>query len=345
VILHAHSLPPREEEIGQDTAKRAPKEWRTYFIPDVLANELAWLGMTTFILVLMCTWFYHAPLENHADPQVTPLHTTAPWYFLWLQGMLKLGDKVMMGIVLPTIIFGGMFALPYIDLGPSRRYANRRVALTVGALTLFLFCILQYMGTPFYGVNTAKDIEVAQELIPQEGVGPVRAVPFDEWVANVNASGNEIIWTADLDLLKKQNSDLLKAKQPTNDTQYDIILSEKNAIVIEKDNIEELEEKYAEDYPELWHVIEEFHYLLFDRYDDELPNAKGYLSISLQQPNLVRVYLLTTWDTTQLEEDGTTMFDDDGKAVLAVEPGDGSTIRGISGKTVFINRESEWHQH
>ncbi|HRF98521.1 MAG TPA: cytochrome b N-terminal domain-containing protein, partial [Aggregatilineales bacterium] len=95
VIIHGHSLPPQKENIGEDTAKRVPLDKRVYFIPDVLTSEMMWIGVTSFILVVLCIWFYHAPLEAHADPQATPLGTTAPWYFLWIQGALKLGDKVL----------------------------------------------------------------------------------------------------------------------------------------------------------------------------------------------------------------------------------------------------------
>ncbi len=75
VVVHAHSLPPREENIGEDTAKRVPLDKRVYFIPDILTSEIMWIGVTTLVLVVLVTWFFHAPLENHADPQVTPLGT------------------------------------------------------------------------------------------------------------------------------------------------------------------------------------------------------------------------------------------------------------------------------
>src|SRR5215207_1241345 len=65
VIIHAHSLPPKGENIGEDTAKRVPLDKRVYFIPDVLTSEIMWIGVTSFILVVLCTWFFHAPLESH----------------------------------------------------------------------------------------------------------------------------------------------------------------------------------------------------------------------------------------------------------------------------------------
>src|SRR5262245_33084659 len=182
VVLHGASLPPRDEEVGQDTAKRIPMYRRVYFTPDILTNELTWFGLTSFIMVVLCIWFFHAPLEHHANPQVTPLHTTAPWYFLWLQGLLKLGDKVFWGLVVPTVLLGAFLVWPYLDVGPSRRYAHRRFALSMMLIFITIMLFLSYMGTPKYGVDTAGDQEIAQELAPVEGIGAVRLMAYDSWV-------------------------------------------------------------------------------------------------------------------------------------------------------------------
>lgn len=337
VVLHGHSLPPREEEVGKDTAKRVPMDRRTYYIPDIMSNELAWIGMCGFILVLLCLWFFHAPLENHADPQVTPLHTTAPWYFLWLQGMLKLGDKVIMGVVLPTVIFGFLFVLPYVDLTPSRRYAHRRIALSLGMLTCLALVILTYMGTPYYGVSTAANDEVAQELIPMEGVGEIRAIPFDELQANLTATeSSNVIWSVEVDAWKNSTAPV--------DFDANVLARDPNAIVIREDNLDQLEELYKENYPELWKAIEEYHHLLFDEFSDSLPNAVGYISISLTQSNLVRFYILMTWDVPQVDDEGEIVMNDDDEPKLLLNE-EGNPIRAISGKQVYIHEESEWHAH
>lgn len=333
VVLHGHSLPPKYDEVGKDTAKRVPLDSRTYFIPDVMSNELAWIGVVTFLMVLLSVWFFHAPLENHADPQVTPLHTTAPWYFLWLQGLLKLGDKVLMGIIVPTVVFGILFIFPYLDLTPSRRYAHRRFMLTVGAVTVFGWTILTYMGTPWYGVETSADVEVAQELIPQEGVGPVRAVPFDEWEANLTVyDPADTIWQQDVDLLKAQvrgedDSTVRDNIYEAAVAPYSIAVQEDQVVIRGGEEViewDEMEETFGEEYPELWHVIEEYHRLLFDTYADDLDNPIGYFSISMPQHDLVRVYLLITWQG---------------------EDEDGTISRQISGKQVYLHAEAEWHEH
>lgn len=181
VIIHAHSLPPGEENPGEDTARKIPMDKRSYFLPDVATKEIYWIVMWTGLLILMVTvGGWHAPLEPHADSQVTPLHTTAPWYFLWLQGMLKLGDKVFWGVIAPGILVNLVFVIPYLEVGPSRRYVHRRIGLTIAAVSVVAFSALTYMGTPYYAVSSSADQEVVAALVPQTHPGPLRGTPFEE---------------------------------------------------------------------------------------------------------------------------------------------------------------------
>lgn len=201
VVIHGHSLPPEAEAVGEDTAKRVPMDQRTYFTPDIITRELFYLSAITFILV---AWValpipqiqlgpikipFHAPLEPHADPQVTPLHTTAPWYFLWLQGMLKLGDKVLWGVLLPTAIVGLTLVLPYLEVGPSRRYGHRRIGLSAGLIVVALLAILSFMGTPHYAVTSSPDQEVAAVLAPETHPGPLRTTHYDDLLLGEYSAG------------------------------------------------------------------------------------------------------------------------------------------------------------
>jgi ubiquinol-cytochrome c reductase cytochrome b subunit len=180
VVLHGHSLPPEAEPVGEDTAKRVPTDQRTYFMPDVLTREILYTVLVTAIVVAWAIFSFHAPLEPHADPLVTPLHTTAPWYFLWLQGFLKIGDKFLWGIIAPGIVFGLLTVLPYLEVGPSRRYGDRRVGLSLGFVTIALLAITSYMGTPWYGVSSTPDQEVVAHLLPQTHPGPIRNADWNE---------------------------------------------------------------------------------------------------------------------------------------------------------------------
>jgi ubiquinol-cytochrome c reductase cytochrome b subunit len=96
--------------------------------------------------------------------------------------MLKLGDKTIMGIILPTIIFGLLFLVPYIDLNPHRRFFKRPIAIGIGLLAVMALAVLSYTGLPQFGIETPAATRILQDLAPEEGIGPLRAVPYDELV-------------------------------------------------------------------------------------------------------------------------------------------------------------------
>jgi len=181
VILHGHSLPPGAEDVGVDTAKRVPMESRVYFMPQILTRELWHVSGLTAILVLVCTFIYNAPvLEAHADPLITPLHITSPWYFLWLQGLLKIGDKVIWGLLVPGALTGVLLMLPYFEVGPSRRYGDRRLGLSAAALSIAGLAVLSFMGSPWYKVTTSPDQEAVATLLPQTHPGPLREANWED---------------------------------------------------------------------------------------------------------------------------------------------------------------------
>ena len=184
VVRHGHSLPPEIETVGEDTARKVSQDKRVPFLPDVFTNEMVWFGILLVALVVpIALNLYHAPLEHPANPNSTPLHTVAPWYFLFIQGWLKLGDKTFFGVIFPTILIGLLLLWPYLDYNPSRRYGDRRFALAAMFGVIGLLVISSYMGTPGFAVVTAPQIEIGFEFMPGEKVGPIRAIPFDQMTA------------------------------------------------------------------------------------------------------------------------------------------------------------------
>jgi len=166
------------------------------------------------------TWYAGAPLENHANPLVTPQHTVAPWYFYWLQGLIKiphifpffpsdwgitasidgffanvlgLTPKTLWGIVIPPLVILLLVVVPYIDPNPSRRYADRKVAITLGVLFELLILYLTLGGRPqgvpvtgFGDVRGDPATEVAQDFIPDEGESIIKAIPYDQLVVGTH---------------------------------------------------------------------------------------------------------------------------------------------------------------
>jgi quinol-cytochrome oxidoreductase complex cytochrome b subunit len=178
VVHFGISLPAQEEEVGQDTANKVPADRRVYFLPDVMIDEASFLIAFTTIMMVITAFFFQAPLESIANPQSTPLHTVAPWYFYWLQGMLKIADKMIAGVILPGVLLVLLMAIPYLDMNPSRRAKDRRVAIISGVVAGIVMIILSWMGTPQYAVQGAPAVEIVQELMPEEGAGLVREISY-----------------------------------------------------------------------------------------------------------------------------------------------------------------------
>lgn len=180
--LHGISLPAVVEEGDLTEAQRQEARQRVPFIPDGLFHELFLACVTLFVVVAVCLFVYDAPLEHHADPRHTPLDTEAPWFFLWVQGLLKLGDKQLMGVWVPLVIFLLLFILPYLDRNPRRLARHRPIALALGAIFVVAMGVFTYMGSHRYGIEMPAAVRIGQDLAPEEGVGILHTVPYDELV-------------------------------------------------------------------------------------------------------------------------------------------------------------------
>jgi ubiquinol-cytochrome c reductase cytochrome b subunit len=178
---HGISLPARMEEgnVSPEVKKTAKQRWD--YLPDLFSHEVYLVVLGLFLLLAVTIFFYGgAPLENIANPQQTPLDTKSPWYFWWLQGLLKLGDKTIMGIIIPTLIVILLLAVPYIDRNPHRSFVKRPIAVGLGVLLLLVLILLSYMGLPQYGIETPAATRIIQDMSPEEGHGPLNQVSYDQ---------------------------------------------------------------------------------------------------------------------------------------------------------------------
>jgi ubiquinol-cytochrome c reductase cytochrome b subunit len=346
VIVHGHSLPPQKENIGEDTAKRVPLDKRVYFVPDALTSEIMWIGVTTFIMVLLCVWFYHAPLEAHADPQVTPLGTTAPWYFLWIQGALKLGDKVLWGIIFPTIVFVGLMILPYLDTTASRRYADRRFMLSFCFVLISGTTLLSYMGLPEYGVGSTAESSINYELTHEPAhskMGTLLPVPFDELQPGQYATVafSEEGPTAALDELNELVATTTFLEEDGEGNLMEVALSDRIEAVLKAAHAD-VETLNFRDIPatspELRDVMAEFHHLVED-YPNELLNGWGAVIVSDAQQDLRRLDLLIVWEAVELDQGAPVVEDGEVVSILDVE---GNPTYRIFTDHIYIHRDAAY---
>ncbi|MDZ4767214.1 MAG: cytochrome bc complex cytochrome b subunit [Chloroflexota bacterium] len=352
VVVHGHSLPPKEENIGEDTAKRVPLDKRVYFIPDILTSEIMWIAVTTLILVILSTWFFHAPLENHADPQITPLGTTAPWYFLWVQGALKLGDKVLWGIIFPTIYVGFLAVLPYIDTTRSRRWAHRRSIFTIILALIAVTVILSYMGLAEFGVINSADVDVLHHMTMEPAhnhIGLLRPVPFDQLTPGIYT-------TRQFDASPGEEAEVLAGFN--TEIEQSLIAPYRVSDTFTADTTEGFVANYLEvqqhlhipasglnfvslptDATELMSIMDEFHHEL-EVEEKELHNGWGGIVITDEQASLKRVDLFIFWNEVEMER-GFPVLDANGEPILALGA-DGNPILRISSQRVYIHEDSQY---
>lgn len=116
-------------------------------IPD---KVFAWPGLlriealvSMVAIIVLCLWsiLIDAPLEEAANPSVTPNPAKAPWYFLGLQELLVYFDPWIAGVLIPGLCIVGLMAIPYIDVNPKGNgyYTFKR---RIFAVSTFMFGFL-----------------------------------------------------------------------------------------------------------------------------------------------------------------------------------------------------------
>lgn len=171
-------LPPQKKG-GKNQPSAETESRQLPFLPDVALREALLSLAALLALVIAAAFFYDAPLESQANPWQTPTATRAPWFFLWLQGALKLGDSLVMGLGLPLLLVLFLLFFPCIAeqfRGWQRVALPRLTALLLAAALIFL----SILGLPEYGINARPLQALLEESIPQEQRSGLRSFSFAE---------------------------------------------------------------------------------------------------------------------------------------------------------------------
>lgn len=123
----------------------------THLIPKEL---LAAIMVIIFLNVISV--YFNAPLEELANPTVTPNPAKAPWYFLGLQELVHYSAFVG-GVLLPFLIFIGLIIIPYIDTKSKDTgvwfSSNRKIQNILFGSFVIIMVALIIIGTFFRGPN------------------------------------------------------------------------------------------------------------------------------------------------------------------------------------------------
>jgi len=113
----------------------------------VRREALAMIIATTILVVLSA--FIPAPIGPPINFQDAPvLEARAPWFFLWIQQLLKLGDPFLFGVLLPLGILIFLALIPYIlpvpkpvELGRWFPGGGRLTQVLVGIITIAIILL------------------------------------------------------------------------------------------------------------------------------------------------------------------------------------------------------------
>ncbi len=127
-----------------------------------LTLRLAVVTLATVAVAIILTFIAHAPLEEPANPAVTPNPAKAPWYFLWLQelvtittinlGGITINGALIGGIIIPGILVLAALAWPYLDKSSVRSVGvwfagERKRQNLIFLLIVLAILILTIVGT------------------------------------------------------------------------------------------------------------------------------------------------------------------------------------------------------
>lgn len=146
---------PMVEKAPEDTVESFPH----YFILLTICSLAV-----TFVLLLI-SLFWDAPLEDLANPLVTPNPGKAPWYFTGIQELIHYTTKpVIPAIIVPLLLIIWLLLIPYIDRKPKTKSVSLLNRIFIGGekrkvlvilFTCFIFgaLIFTVIGSLFRGEN------------------------------------------------------------------------------------------------------------------------------------------------------------------------------------------------
>ncbi|MES2201931.1 MAG: cytochrome C [candidate division FCPU426 bacterium] len=151
-VKPAAVVPPRPP--AKPAAPPWPYDEKVLCYPNMIFHELV-VSLGTVVVIWIWSLMMDAPLEEMANPNLTPNPSRAPWYFLGLQELLVYFDPWIAGVLLPQFIVQGLILLPYVDTNPTQQvyysYKGRELEFWVMSIGFFMWFILIIIGSTMRG--------------------------------------------------------------------------------------------------------------------------------------------------------------------------------------------------
>jgi len=160
--------------------------------PHLLVREAIAFEVLVIALVLVAL-VWDAPLEQLANPLVTPNPAKAPWYFLGLQELLHYFPPFVAGILIPTLVVIALVIIPYFNINIEgepfwARNRVRRLQVFLGvfvALAVILLAPEEKAWTVLLPTVAVAGLLLYSYYLPPEATGwrgHIRGRPVSWWV-------------------------------------------------------------------------------------------------------------------------------------------------------------------
>ncbi len=113
--------------------------------PHLLIREAIAFQVLVIAMVLVAL-FWDAPLEQLANPLLTPNPAKAPWYFLGLQELLHFFPPFVAGILIPTLVVIALVVIPYFNVNVEGEAIWSRPARNLRIVIITIFFLLAFLA-------------------------------------------------------------------------------------------------------------------------------------------------------------------------------------------------------
>src|SRR5215470_10051051 len=158
--------------------------------PHLLIRE-AIVFQVLVIAMVIAALFWDAPLEQLANPLLTPNPAKAPWYFLGLQELLHFFPPFVAGILIPTLVVIALIVIPYFNVNIegeplwARRPAQNLRTILISVVALLIFLIFFAAWTIIVPTAIVASILVFSYTARQQTTGwpaALSAKPLSWWI-------------------------------------------------------------------------------------------------------------------------------------------------------------------
>jgi hypothetical protein len=165
------------------------REPKVMAYPHLLVREAVVFEVLIIAMVLI-SLFWDAPLEQLANPLLTPNPAKAPWYFLGLQELLHFFPPFVAGILIPTLALLALIVIPYFRVNVEgkalwAKNASQRFTIVVAVLAALLTVLAIVNGwTIIVPTVLVASLLVASYFSKATSgwMGTLRSKPLSWWI-------------------------------------------------------------------------------------------------------------------------------------------------------------------